>query len=180
MHEQTRYFPPRSFDDEPKVDEFLSWWYSAALKALDEPSLWEWSKSQKEESYRFLWLRTFHHPVAVRINIKDDGSSQLTTKVTSGVGGYNPGVLTTSRLTTLTRVQTDHFLGELKRVEFWKIDSRLRDEGLDGAEWIIEGVRERIYGVVTRWSPKDGPVRELGLFILEGLAGMKTPPRELY
>ena len=54
MHEQTRYFPPRSLDDEPKVDEFLSRWYSAALKALDEPSLWEWSKSQKEESYRFL------------------------------------------------------------------------------------------------------------------------------
>jgi len=84
VYAQTRYFPPFSLDDEPKGDEFLSQGYSVALKALDEPSLWERSKSQKEESYRFLWLRTFHYPVAIRINIHHDGSSQLTVKATSG------------------------------------------------------------------------------------------------
>ena len=45
---------------------------------------------------------------------------------------------------------------------------------------LTEGVRERTYGVVSRWSPKDGPVHELGLFMLEGIAGVKIPPRELY
>ena len=174
------YFPPRSLEDDLKRDEFLSQWYSAALKALDEPSFWERSKSQKEESHRFLWLRTFHHPVAIRIDIKADGSSQLTEKTTSGAGGYGPGVLTKNTSTALTKARTDHFLSEVKKLAFWQIESRPRELGCDGAEWIIEGVRDGIHRVVVRWSPHDGPVRALGLFMLQDLAGLKIPGREIY
>lgn len=178
---QTSYFPPRSFDNDQRGDEFLSQWYSAALKALNEPSLWERSKSQKEESYRFLWLRSFHHPVAVRVDIKPDGSSEVTVKITSGAGGSAPGDLTKNASTVLTKVQTDRFLSEVKKVGLWQIERRLRDQsGTDGAEWIIEGVRDQAYCVVTRWSPKNGPVRELGVFMLEQLAGLRIPARELY
>ena len=82
-------FHPGSLDDSPRGDQFLYEWYSKQPKALDEPSLWTLSKTQKEQSYRFLWLRTFHHPAAVRIDV--NGTSRLTTKIASGAGGYAPG-----------------------------------------------------------------------------------------
>src|SRR5215472_5131568 len=176
---QTRYFPPRSLDDDSRSDEFRSHWYSAALKALDEPSLWELSKLQKGESYRFLWLRSFHHPVAVRIDVRSDGSSQLVTKMTSGAGGYEPGQLTKSTSIGLTKVQTDRFLNKLKKHAFWELEPQNRESGgCDGAEWIIEGVRDGSYRIVLRWSPMNGPVRDLGLFMLKDLARLKVPADE--
>ena len=178
---QTRYFPPRSLDEDPRGDEFLSQWYSDELRTLDEPSLWELSKSKKEESYRFLWLRTFHHPIAVRIDIKADGSSQLTVKMTSGTGGFRPGHLTKNASTALTVAQTNEFRGEIKKYGFWQLESRPKETpGDDGAEWILEGVRGGTYRIVVRWTPKNGPVRDFGLFMLENLANMKIPADEIY
>ena len=53
---QTRYFPPKTFGDNPQEDRFVSRWYSQQLKALGEPSLFELSKNPGIETYRFLWL----------------------------------------------------------------------------------------------------------------------------
>jgi len=180
MVAQTPYFPPGSLSDIPRNDEFLSQWYSAQLKALDEPSLWALSKSQKGQSYRFLWLRTFHHPIAIRIDIKADGSAQLTTKMTSGAGGFKPGRLMKNITSGLTKEQTDRFLNKIKQHGFWELAAHREPAGLDGAEWIIEGVKDGNYRIVNRWSPKGGPVRVLGLFMLNGLAKLKIPPDEIY
>src|ERR1022692_1355040 len=86
-----QYFPKQSLDD--RGDEFRSKWYSRQLHALKEPSLLTQSKNPNSEAYRFLWLRTFHHPVAIRVVLRPDGTGVLTTKVASGAGGYSPGVL---------------------------------------------------------------------------------------
>src|SRR4051794_34102142 len=66
----TRYFPPESFIANPAIHQTKVEWYSSKLAALHEGSLWEVSQGQPSiEVYRFLWLRTFHHPVTVRINV---------------------------------------------------------------------------------------------------------------
>jgi hypothetical protein len=101
-------FHPGSLDDSPRGDQFLYEWYSKQPKALDEPSLWTLSKTQKEQSYRFLWLRTFHHPAAVRIDV--NGTSRLTTKIASGAGGYARAILVQNDTSALTKEQTDWFL----------------------------------------------------------------------
>lgn len=67
---QTGYFPPGALTADSRNEEFLSSWYTQELNALQEPSLWALSKTQKEQSYRFLWLRTFHHPVAFELMSK--------------------------------------------------------------------------------------------------------------
>jgi hypothetical protein len=61
-------------------------WYSAQLRALKEPSLFQLASNALSHSYRFLWLRTFNHPIAIRVDIKPAGTGALTTKVTSGAG----------------------------------------------------------------------------------------------
>ena len=40
-----------------------------------------------------MWLRSFHHPVAVRLDIMSDGTGKLTVKIANGAAGYKPGKL---------------------------------------------------------------------------------------
>ena len=49
------------------------------------------------ESYRFLWLRTFHKPIAVRV-WSADSRYYLVVKELSGQGGYEPGRIIVSGL----------------------------------------------------------------------------------
>jgi hypothetical protein len=177
---QHQYFPPGALDSFPRSNQFLSDWYSKQLKALDEPSLWSLSKTQKEQAYRFLWLRTFHRPVAVRIEVNADGTSRLTTKMASGAGGYDPGQLVLNSKSLVTKEQTDSFLGKITGLLFWELAPTREPGGVDGAQWILEGVKDGKYHIVDRWSPKDGPVRAIGLIMLTELAKLKIPDKELY
>src|SRR5678810_56885 len=51
-------------------------WYPNHLRAMKEPSLFLQSTNKAVEQYRFLWLRTFHKAIAVRIR-KDNAGITL-------------------------------------------------------------------------------------------------------
>jgi len=59
----------------------------------------------------------------------------------------------------LTRDETNWFLEQIDAQNFSIRKSIEEDRGVDGAEWIIEGVRSKTYHVVDRWFPNDGSVR---------------------
>jgi hypothetical protein len=178
---QTTYFPAGSFEKDKRADQFVMHWFSQQLYALQEPSLFVERKDKSVESYRFTWLRTFHHPVAIRIDIHPDGSASLSTKTASGAGGYDPGHVIQSDSRILTKEETQKFLEFTEKVEFWSLpaydDSR---DGADGSEWIVEGVSRGNYHVVSRWTPTSGPIYELGRFLLFDLAHLKIPQKEFY
>ncbi len=176
---QVRYFPNGVLSADRRADEFTLKWYGGQLAALQEPSLWESSKTQQTQSYRFLWLRTFHHPVAIRVDVNADGTSQLTTKMTSGAGGYAPGKLI-KNATALSKEQTEWFLGKIEQYKFWRLAPVQETIGDDGAQWIVEGIKDRAYDVVDRWTPRDGDVRAIGLVFIKDLAKLKIAPAELY
>ena len=171
---QETYFPMKALGDDSSGDQFKAKWYSQELKLLEEPSLLKQSKNPSCESNRFLWLRSFHHPVAIRLDMRADGIGVLTTKVASGAGGFRPGHLVENTSRPLTREQTQAFLTRLLRVSFWSLPSHVNDEtGTDWSQWVIEGVRGGKYHLADRWSPDSGPVRELGINLAVGLAHMK-------
>jgi hypothetical protein len=178
------YFPPLAFSDNPGMDGRIREWYSRQLKALDEPSLWEFSKTSTGQAYRFLWLRSFHHPVAVRLNVREDGTGLLTVKEADGAGGYEPGKLVVNRTMEISKQRMQLFLGKMADLDYWNLPTREEKwksaMQCDGAEWVLEGVRGAKYKVVERRSPGDGPVRELGLFLVFELAGIKVPAAEVY
>src|ERR1041384_2437124 len=60
---QTEYFPVPALSGKPW--QFTIDWYSGQLKAMYEPPLS--SLETEDESYRFLWLRSFHRPVMVHV-----------------------------------------------------------------------------------------------------------------
>ena len=181
-HAQEPYFPKGAFSDDSRSDLFKAEWYSTYLKALSEPSLQQLVSNPSSESYRFVWLRTFHHPVVVRLDIRPDGVGELTTKVSNGSGGYTPGQIIQNLSRPLTREQTNMFLARLGKDKFWELPGYENSGrgGEDGSQWIIEGMKDGKYHVVDRWTPSEGPVRELGLTLAVGLAELKIPKDDLY
>jgi hypothetical protein len=152
-----QYFPDRAFeDDDDKLNDFRVRWYSDQLNALEEPSLWEASRNSKPaQVYRFLWLRSFHHPVAVRLEVGEDGIGTLTAKMSNGAGGYKPGKLIENHTRAISKNEIQKLLTKLASPDYWRLPSRDSNQfGLDGAEWIIEAVRDGKYKIVKRWSPK--------------------------
>ena len=178
------YFPDHVLGDDARVEKFKVDWYSKGLTALHEPSLWEESKNHKTPIYRFLWLRSFHHPVSVRLDVQSDSTGLVTTKVTSGQGGYSPGKIIENQIRKLTREQTRWFLDLVDEVKFWDLPTNPPKEsdviGVDGAQWIVEGVRDAQYHIVDRWSPDKGEVHTLGITMLIDLAKLKLLYQEVY
>jgi len=89
-------------------------------------------------------MRSFHNPIAVRLNVNADGTSLLTVKVTSGKGGYAPGELIRNTKTRLSKQQTDYFLGMVGDTGYWNMPSRQEKSntvGCDGAQWILEAAK---------------------------------------
>jgi hypothetical protein len=190
---QVTYFPPGILDDTAKDSQFKEQWYSEQLRALREPSLWESSKNQTIQSYRFLYLRSFHHPISVRLDVNGDGTGLLVTKITTGRGGYTPGRLAVDKKRRLTKQQTDWFLYTVDANAFWSLPAfespkkhigpngeEIVTVNLDGAQWIFEGAKNGKYHVSDRWSPKDGPVHGLGTIMMFDLAKLKLLYPEVY
>jgi hypothetical protein len=190
---QVDYFPPGTLDETPQASRAKEQWYSGQLRALKEPSLWESFKTQKTQTYRFLWLRTFNHPISVRLDINQDGTGLLTTKATSGQGGYRPGKLVMNKTRKLTKEQTDWFLDRIAELGFWGLPAFEKDReavgpngektveiGVDGAQWILEDIKDGKYQIADRWSPETGPVRTLGIIMVIDLAKLKLLYEEVY
>jgi len=103
-------------------------------------------------------------------------------KVTNGQGGYETGALVEDRKKSLSKQQTTWFVDRVKEIGYWKLPTReMRDSfGLDGAQWILEATRNGRYKIVERWSPKEGPIRILGLIMLIDLAELKLLFQDVY
>jgi hypothetical protein len=186
---QNAYFPKQSFDSDSKLNKFLDDYYTLELKLLGEAPFVGLSRNPSAHSYRFLWLRTFHHPISIRLDIQQDNTGILTTKVAGGAAGYprkgTQIIENTSR--TLTSYEVNKFLSKVDQVKFWQVPSCLVGDqtGTDGSNWIIEAVRGGRYHVAARWTPTANeqsklPVRELGLALAIDLAQLKIPANELY
>lgn len=178
---QSQYFPKLALGNSHGGDRLKQEWYSSQLTALGEPSLFALVNTPPTQCYRFLWLRTFNHPVAVRLEVKPDGSGLLTTKVANGAGGFRPGALSKNTSQIVSIAQTQAFLTRLDKLDFWRAPNPVNDQaGTDGSQWIIEGVKAGKYHVIDRWSPTTGIARELGMMLAFDLAQMKVPKNEIY
>jgi len=160
------FFPNKIFSGRQDQHDFTAGWYSKHLLAMDEPSMWQQSKKSNLHTYRFLWLRTFDRPICIRLIVNSDGSGSLITKATNGQGGYNPGRATHHKTIELSKEQTTSFLHTVKLSRFWKLPPyNNKDVGVDGAQWVIEGVKKGRYHIVDRWSP-SGAIREAALVLV--------------
>jgi len=175
------FFPPAAFYDEQydeqlnkKLNSLMTAHFSKHLEAMAEPSLWVLANDRNLHAYRFLWLRTFDQPVAVRLHINQRGEGELTAKATDGEGGYEPGQLEFNQTSFLSQRQVSAFLIQLQELQFWSLptqESSVNPDGsgwcgLDGARWILEGAQGGKYHVLNWWSPDEGAFKQTALMLV--------------
>jgi len=156
------------------LDSFRNEWYSKHLEAMDESSLN--SIAESDETYRFLWLRSFHHPIAIRVWRKGE-ERKMVFKELDGAGGYEPGKLIANRSRRLTTDEWDNFIKLIQQTSYWQLPTEGKNGGKDGAQWVLEGKKDKQYHIVDRWSPEGRSYREACLYLLK-LSGPKQ--KELY
>lgn len=172
------YFPPGALAPDPERQRGREAWYSRMLRAMNEPSL-SCGPTEATEEYRFLWLRTFHRPIAVRV-WNGAGGPHLIAIQTTGRGGYEPGGVEKQVRKALSQEDWHTVVASVKSARLWSTPTEIEQRaGLDGAQWIVEGRRAGRYIVEDVWAPPDGGDRQLGLRFLH-LAGMPIPNDELY
>ena len=143
-------------------------WYAACLVVMEEPSLWELRESGRE-MYRFLWLRSFHAPVAFRLEVRADGSGTLTVRKNDH---YDSKRLRDQTL-PISKAQVAGFVACLEGAHFWDLSWSESPwlTGNDGSQWVYEGIKDKKYHLTDRWSPvlhakaKDA-YAEAGLYLI--------------
>ena len=174
------YFPINSFNETSNNtyrDSFIVKCYSEQLFALKEPVVY--NDSSQNEVYRFTWLRTFHNPVAIRIQKNADGYV-LYWKLSNGAGGYKPGILIIDKQRVLDRKTWDEFLDKINQIDFWNLQLKRDARGTDGSQWILEGKSKNKYHVVSKWTPHKGNTYYDCCNFLLSLTDLKISGREKY
>ncbi len=103
-------------------------WYPKHLEAMKEPSLFQQSTNKSIEQYRFLWLRTFHKPIAVRVRKESAGITLRVIRL-SGAGGYDPGRIEHEESFALTADQWEGLLKVLDKASFWNLPTAEKNLG---------------------------------------------------
>jgi hypothetical protein len=96
-----------------------------------------------DESYRLVWIPTFHSPVSVRI-WSSRGKRFMVTKKLDGKGGYGMGHLAQEEMRPLSEDEWYGFMRLLSQARYWDMPS-IDDSPLpnDGAGWVIDAVQNR-------------------------------------
>ena len=171
-------FFPAALSESAWSRRFLNDWYSRHLEAMNELPLS--ALENEDESYRFLWLRSFHRPVAIHVWRTGDRHFMVVKRV-NGRGGYDPGTFDLYWARSLSENDWNAFMLHLEHSQYW-VMSREDDRGMfDGAQWIMEGYRQGRYHVVDRQSPDAGAYRDACMHLLRqsGLLA-EIPTREVY
>jgi len=164
---RTGFFPDGTFHDDPKRNAASSERIVTNLNILQEPSLFALSNDSKIQCYRLLFLPAFEKPTAMRLTIKSDDTGRLDVKIMNRPGENEPARLIESKTIQASQQQVADFLHLLDKANFWHLPVRDERSGLDGATFIIEGVKGGKYQVVKRWSPEEGAYLDAVAFLLE-------------
>ena len=165
------YFPVGVFGPLENEQMRLVKAYSSGLAAMQEPPLSSLS-GEGTEAYRFFWGRSFHPPVAVRV-WRSRGSAYLSVKQLTGLGvrrddeNIFPKSLAVDVTRPMTPTEWEQLHEKLSKAEFWAMPAIIEaNTGLDGAVWLLEGVKAERYHIVHRWSPKEEGYREACIYLL--------------
>lgn len=144
---------------------------------MEEPSL-SCGDAGEAESYRFLWLRSFNQPIAVRVTHTSARTVLVAVALADGPSGSGPSEVERRIEKDLTPVEWKRIADAVERITFWRLPTDDRSPpGLDGSTWIVEGRTSADHHAVHRWS--GGDLKDFGLMMLE-LSGLEIPDGDVY
>jgi len=140
------YFPPNTFAGVAAGLQLS--WYSREMYRLGEVPLWPASPGN-ETVYRFTYIPAFFGSQMVSLTVQQDGSGLIRIKALD----VNHAETTRDESTTVPPDRLAGFLNRINEAQFWSMPAESSHRGFDGAEWILEGVQDGQYHIVTRWCP---------------------------
>lgn len=141
------YFPLGTFTG--PAAQLTNFWYSRVLYGLREQPLWGGSQTT-EETWRFTHIGAWGRSQTVSLFIHSNGSGSIRLR---SFDLDRTGSLSRPDSIEIPADQVSRFLEALKGAEFWTASTHIRSNGLDGAEWVLEGQKQGQYHIVTRWCP---------------------------
>ena len=160
------YFPIKPKAGGEGITTFESRWYGKSLERMNEPRLPGLVKDVNAVVYRLMILPTWGNPVVVRVQ-KHGELYSLSARRLDGQGGYDPGKLVEAKNIELSADDSKALGVLIQNLNFFQLSTEDPITGMDGDEWIIEGVAEGKYHVVVRWCADsyDPEKRKLTTFL---------------
>ena len=146
-------------------------WLEKQLTDLKENCLFDKELSKNTTIYRFTWIRTFHNPIAIRIE-NTNNEIMLYWKVGRGAGGYDPRGLKKSGKRKLTINQWETFLKLVEKSNFDNLANRKYIPMPDGATWTLERKASKEFKAHNTNLPSN-EIKNACLFLLD-LTDMKV------
>ena len=178
------YFPAGVFMPDESSEKYGARDSSSLLHTMDEPSLSSLNDNNLEV-YRFLWRRSFHPPVVIRLWRSGDercmSVKQADRIMTDNEYEYSDK-LTVNNTRPLTKGEWEGFIDLIEDSQFWSMAAGAAGPTADdGARWMIEGMRNQKYHVVNRHNPNDDAYRQAGIYLIR-ISGIKIDEsrNELY
>ncbi len=161
-HSSTAEEPAKS---KKRPDYYLAGIARKYLSAMKEPSLEKLAeKDRASTAYRFLWMPSFHNPIAVRF-VKSEEGADLQAVTLSLDDAHEPRSIVERKSVKLSRAHWERIANRLEKAKFWTLPTDKPppfDEIIaDGDILIVEGVRDGKYHVVCRQSPPGGDFVDL-------------------
>ncbi len=143
-------------------------WYSKYLSTLKEPIIYD---TIPKTIYRFTWLRSFNHPIVIRVETNTDVSI-----IYWKMGNEEKIIKSKSR--KLSSEELEIIKENIESLDFFNVPTTADGLiGIDGARWILEVLIDGEYHVVDRWS--GGAIKPLCLELLN-LTKLKIKNVDLY
>lgn len=184
---QFYFFPKGTLGDNNlnKDDSSLRNRYSWHLIQMKEISL-STPDHEFESAYRFLWVRSFHNPIAVRVEKIKNQIVLIATELEEQED--ESGNIIKSIKIKIPVNEFQRFCELLIETNFWNMENKPScfsnhdgtvTIGADGAHWILEGNDNGKYHVVDQWNPDLEKYRQTCLYLIK-LAGFNVKPDEIY
>lgn len=152
-------------------------WHEIQLKSLEEDCLADRKAEAGTVIYRFTWLRSFHHPIVIRIE-KSDNKVNLYWKTGKGLSGYHPQGIRKSGKKRLNIENWENFEQYLEKADFENLPNVKKIMMTDGAQWTLEKKDSKEYKIHnTNWPQKD--FKNACLYLLE-LTNIRVKEKDIY
>ena len=139
--------------------------YTRQLKRLNEPGLYTKQVDSGVTIYRFTWLRSFHHPVSIRLECHGD-KHILYWKEGKGAGGYAPKSI---KRNGKKRLNIREAKACLQMIDSMQLDTLPHVNYMlkyDGATWVLERKVANGYKAYSTNIP-DQKFQQLALLLLK-------------
>lgn len=168
-----------TFDYLYEIDksQWSAGWISTQLAALDEPCLYGQKVAANDSIYRFTWLRTFHNPIAIRIE-KIKNATFIYWTVGKGSGGYEPKGIEKSGKRKVKENDWRTFINLTEELNMEKWPNSVYVPIMDGAYWILEQKTDVNFKAI-KTKRGGGCFRECCLFLLK-LTNIKVKVEDIY